>query len=314
MKIEQHHYAAFEQLSDVHWPCGIAHNWIPMKMTFEREDLRRMVRQITPRAARNWLRNPRASLRWLRHQARWRWTGAVRLDLGEGVQLSCHPESARTFSCFLHNPDARQEWATFRATAQPGMRFWDLGAHYGFFSLAALQLGGEQAQVLAIEPSATAFHLLTLNLALTGAGDRGLARQLAVGPENGHIAMLSAGINGEHYLVKAMPGRPDAHEVPQSNLPGLYAITGWTPTHIKIDIESYEYELLAAPDNLAALKNWRPILFLELHCQWLRERQRDPKSVLAHLAANGYHIPDWPQTEALLQGDVVRLCLRPGIQ
>src|SRR6185312_4179668 len=149
---------------------------------------RAWVRRTTPRWLRNWVRNPRATGRWLRSAYQWRRRGAVVLTFGpvqdsavaglglRGPQagastsgargedamgpapvnawrLRCHPESARTFGLFLRDPDSIAELAEFRQAATPGMRLLDIGAHYGFFSLVALALGGEEARALAVEPS-----------------------------------------------------------------------------------------------------------------------------------------------------------------
>lgn len=255
----------------------------------DRENLlHRVIRRATPRGLRNWMRNPRASARWLGTAWRWRRSGAVRLDLGSGITLLCHPESARTFGAFRSDPDSMAEFAEFRAAAGPGSRLYDVGAHYGFFSLATLALGGPSSRVLALEPSQRACRVLDANLKLAAAGGRALAVRAAAGPRDGTLAMIAGGIASENYMFAATGNRPDTVAVPQYSLPGMERLCGWIPTHLKLDIEGFEYEVLTAAENLAALASWRPTLFLELHCDFIRQRGFDPGDVLRALAGRGY--------------------------
>jgi FkbM family methyltransferase len=264
--------------------------------------LRRWARRLLPRALRNWLRNPGASWRWLRSAWSWRQGRTGELECGDGVRLRCHPESARTFRLFVEEPDSRAELDAFRAVLRPGMRLWDLGAHYGFFSLYTLASAGG-AQVLAVEPSPAAFRVLLHNLSLAENGPQAQALQAAAGAACGALPMLAAGIAGENYMVMATPGRRDQVAVPQLDFAGLRQACGWSPSHIKIDIEGHESELLAAAGNLAALAEWRPIILLELHNDWIRARGREPGEILDALERLGYAPPQGNSQPRSAHGD-----------
>lgn len=269
------------------------------------------VRRMTPRWLRNWLRDPRASLRWLGLSWRWRRQGGVELDCGGGVVVRCHPASARTFQLFVQDPDSIAEFEVFRQWLAPGARLYDLGAHYGFFSVAALALGAER--VLAVEPSAAAARVLRSNLKLAAAGMRAQLLQAAVGVANAPLAMLSGGVHSENYMFAASVGRSDAVLVPALNFSGLEQHCGWRPTLVKLDIEGFERAVLTSPVNLDALRAWRVPLLLELHNAVLREEGHDPASILEALASAGYGSLKWrgqPVTPAwALTQPVARLCL-----
>lgn len=46
---------------------------------------------------------------------------------------------------------------------QPGNTFWDIGAHYGYFSLLAHELTGDQGHIVAVEAAPATFNMLSRN-------------------------------------------------------------------------------------------------------------------------------------------------------
>jgi FkbM family methyltransferase len=249
-------------------------------------------RTFVPRGLRNWLRSPRASLRWWRSSLAFRRGRAATLDLsasaGVGLRMRCHPEAGRTFALFLDDPDHRRELRAFVSELPAsGLRLFDLGAHYGFFTLAAVALAGAGARVLAVEPSPAARRVLAANLALAAAGERVTVLAGAVGAAEGSLPMLAAGAASEHYLFAAGQ-RSDAVAVPQFTLPALARAAGFAPSLIKLDIEGAEFDVLTAPANLDALRAWRAPMLLELHSDWIRRRGQDPAAALTALAEAGY--------------------------
>jgi hypothetical protein len=74
--------------------------------------------------------------------------------------------------------------------------------------------------------------------------------------------------------------------VPCTTLTNIISERYMQPDLIKIDIESFEYELIQS--SLDVLKRWKPRIMLELHVALLRARRRDPELLLASLASIGY--------------------------
>jgi FkbM family methyltransferase len=200
--------------------------------------------------------------------------------------VRCHPLARRHFEVFRTDPLQSKELTSFFEYACPGMRLLDIGAHYGFFALAALHAGGPATRVLCAEPSPKAVRVLRANLEANGATRNVEVVQAAMGDTDGILPMLTTGPFGGDYMVVPTQSRPDTVSVKVRSLRSLLKATGFEPTHIKIDIESYEFELLqAAQDVLSTLK---PVLYLELHGQALQARGKDPAVILDWLRRAGY--------------------------
>jgi hypothetical protein len=98
--------------------------------------------------------------------------------------------------------------------------------------------------------------------------------------------MLTTGAAGGFFLVGTTESRADAQIIRQYTLNGLSRLTGLQPTHVKIDVESFEREVLDGGAELLAAA--RPILFLELHRKMLMDRGIDPVWVVKRVREIGY--------------------------
>ena len=85
------------------------------------------------------------------------------------------------------------------------------------------------------------------------------------------------------------------------------------PTHLKIDVEGFEAAALRG-GGAALTADDRPVVFLELHVQMVRDRGDDPAEALDILARDGYEeltLNGVPAThEQLLQSPITRLVAR----
>jgi FkbM family methyltransferase len=245
-----------------------------------------LARKYTPRGLRNWLRNPARTAGYFADRCRYAFHLLPRIRINEQWSLRCHPAARAHFEVFRQDPAQAQELDSFVAYGTPGMQLLDIGAHYGFFALAALHYGGAEARAICVEPSARAASILRINLAANGVSGRAQVITVAVGAEDGQLPMLTTGPAGSDYLLVPTEPRADTVLVQERSLDSLLRETGFAPTHIKMDIEGYEFEVVAASvELLAALK---PILFLELHGTALTARKKDPTEVLRNLRRAGY--------------------------
>jgi FkbM family methyltransferase len=277
---------------------------------------RELARRFVPRSVRNALRRPGATLAWIRAEAAFRLGRSAECRLREDWAVRCHPACVHAFALHRDSADGREELQAFVRRCTDGMALLDIGANFGIFTLAALRFGGPSARVVAVDPSATANRLLAANLDLASARDRVTIVEAAVGDRDGDLAMLTTGPAGDHYLVAGGAGRPDAVSIPQLTIPSLVARTGVEPTHVKIDVEGFETEVLRG--GAAFLSERRPIIFLELHGALLRARGQTAEAVLDLLASMGYerleHRGRAAERDALCKSEIARIVCSHGRQ
>jgi len=187
---------------------------------------------------------------------------------------------------FATDPAQAVELNTFIAYCRPGMQFLDVGAHYGLFALAAIRFGGQTAKVVAVEASAKVSKILRANLEANNVTERVHVVDAAMGERDGTLEMLSTGPAGSDYFVSAPAGRTDTTPVCQLSMLTVLQRTKMQPTHVKIDIEGFESEAIFGA--MDCLRQYRPILFLELHLDYLRLRGHDPTRILRQLRECGY--------------------------
>jgi FkbM family methyltransferase len=248
--------------------------------------IREPIRRLTPRVVRNWIRQPKRSLGYLGDRLNYLWHGPSEVEVRPDWRPRCHPASRNHFAVFTADPVQAAELNTFIRYCDPGMRFLDVGAHYGLFSLAALHFGGSNIKVVAVEASANASKILKANLASNNATALVQVINAAMGYRDGTLEMLSTGPAGSDYFVSAPAGRTDTTHICQLSMPTVLEQTALEPTHVKIDVEGFEAEAISGA--MDCLRQYRPILFLELHLRFLRLRGHDPVEILRQLRECGY--------------------------
>ena len=151
---------------------------------------------------------------------------------------------------------------------KPGMTFFDIGAHIGYYTLLGSFLVGNEGQVHSFEPTPSSFSILRANTS---------NRENVV---LNNSAVLSRGkivfINDYGIKYSAFNSIYNAR-LPQEILPKLkvkkYEIesvsidnyvenTGIIPNFIKIDAESSEYEILIGMDK--TINKFHPMISIEV--------------------------------------------------
>jgi len=247
-----------------------------------------LIRSTIPRPVRNALRRPRSTVSRVIAKSQFMFGRTARLSLRPDWQLHCHPICVPEFNVFATDSVQRNELDRFVRRCSDEMRLLDVGAHWGIFTLTALKYGGPAVRSVCLEPSPDAAKIMRWNLKLNGIGDRVKIIEAAAGQTTGHLQMLTTGAGGADYLVVAPEHRPDSVAIPQIDITSLCASLEFFPTHIKMDIEGFEQEGLLGAREI--LRQHRPILFLELHGDLIRRRNRDPQAVLQILTDAGYEL------------------------
>ena len=245
-----------------------------------------LIRKLVPRFLRNWLRNPSKSLVYVFDRLAYAVGSSPLVSPTENWTIPCHPAALDHFEIFRKDPIQTEELQAFVAYCRPGMQLLDVGAHYGFFSLACLHYAGADARVLCVEASAKAAGILTANLKLNHVRNQITLMVCAMGDHDGELEMLTTGPMGGDYFVVPSQRRDDTIKVQQRSLASLLKETKFTPTHVKIDIESFEYEVITASAHV--LSAIQPVLFLEIHGDQLIARGKRPAEIVEILRECGY--------------------------
>ena len=274
--------------------------------------LKNILRRFVPRQLRNYLRHPGKALHW--------WINDLRipidLEIRPGWRLKC-PRNALdvAFGLQLHDPPQMRELDEFISLvkSQPKVLLLDIGCHFGVFSFAAAHYGPESVRAVAVDASPPACKMVERIAGLNHVANKVGVIHAAVAASGGELEMISSGVGSAYYMVP--PTDQPAFErtrIPTTTVDRLVEDIDEVPTVIKIDVESYEWEVLQGARK--TLEQHSLPLCLELHCLQLRRRGLDPTSVIQLLAGFGY--TDFSSdgrsisTDEILKAEIIRLIVR----
>jgi FkbM family methyltransferase len=208
------------------------------------------------------------------------------IDLAGLGAVRCHPAAERPIrSAQLDDPQQATEFQQFLSHCHPGMLLFDIGASFGIFSLAAARKGGT---AIAIDPSPIATRMIEAMRKLNCVSDRVTVLQAAVGQSEGRLKMLDAGVFSDgYYTFDPLRQSSELSEVRLTSVDHLAERFG-KPTHIKIDVEGFEAEVLRGARYV--IECCSPTIFLELHSQMVRAQTGNPNFCVEELVSNGYQL------------------------
>jgi FkbM family methyltransferase len=150
---------------------------------------------------------------------------------------------------------------------EPGDTVYDVGAHFGYFSLLFAALAGDDGRVFSFEPTPSTFALMSSNVAPNAHIQPVNA---AAGATAGRLSIADYGLKFSAWNTLAEAGRlgtsadaivPARVEVEVVTLDAFSGKHGAAPGFIKIDAENFETEVLQGAAGLLASS--RPTLLLE---------------------------------------------------
>jgi FkbM family methyltransferase len=178
-----------------------------------------------------------------------------------------------------------REALDFIDLAQDRRALFDIGAETGFMSAVFARSRRHPAQILSVEPDPQCLSLLNRAVALNGSSE--IDWQIAAVAVSDSSGRMSLPLTNRFYECPLTADeRPGEIEVEATTLAELVEGRSWQPDLIKIDTESFEYEILCPA--LGLLEQLRPALQLEVHWGMLAARGRAAADFLAPLADMGY--------------------------
>lgn len=187
---------------------------------------------------------------------------------------------------------------------RPGMTFFDVGAHMGYFSLLASRLVGDAGQVHSFEPTPRTFKILKAN---TCRRKNIRLNNNAVFSRDATLELTDFGIRRPAFNTLFGHGDAEAdadaqrYDVKAISIDNYCASTGARPDFVKIDAEGAEVDIVEGMRH--TLATCRPMLTVEVgdtSANMTRNTQ-----VIHGLVAQGYKafaydagalVPHQPQT------------------
>jgi FkbM family methyltransferase len=179
-----------------------------------------------------------------------------------------------------------ESYRVFADQIQPGDVVYDVGAHFGTYSIIAARQGGSGTRVVAYEPGDLTRRYLEKHLRWNGVERQVTVRPVCCGPTVGDASFYfrpdrPEGTNG------LLPYEDCAEtKVPMTTIDREVEVTGLAPALLKIDVEGAELDVLKGAT--AVLSASHPRILLSLHPQRLAQVGLDCDAVLQWLSARGY--------------------------
>lgn len=170
---------------------------------------------------------------------------------------------------------------------------FDIGAHFGYFSLLAAKIVGNRGRVEAFEPTPSSQATLQRNLRSAG---NTTSHQIAVWDSVGRIELADFGpLHSAYNTATPMPRFPLDINPPPSRVFEVRATSvdfhvrsrGLTPTFIKIDVENAEDRVLAGMEE--TIKTSHPMISLEVGDNPAADESRSA-DLVSNLVQEGYSV------------------------
>jgi FkbM family methyltransferase len=180
----------------------------------------------------------------------------------------------------------------------PGGVFFDVGAHYGWLSVAAARRVGLLGRVVAFEPSPANADILSYHKRVNRLPQVEVVRKAVSDSDSGALPffLVNNGLSFRNSLTigpdetpHVTPAEKTRTEVPSITLDRFCQDSGSDPDLIKIDVEGAELLVLQGARRL--LERRRPGLIIGVHPFWL-PRSQSVRQIQDLLEAYGYRVRD----------------------
>lgn len=184
---------------------------------------------------------------------------------------------------------------------KPGMTILDIGANMGGTALGFSKIVGKEGTVIAFEPDKINYQKACHNISLN---DASAIKLMNIGLGNENKAYKLYAVNDENRGMNRILQHSSEHpftEISVRKLDDVLAETGIKKVDlIKIDVEGFEMNVLQGA--ISTLKTSKPVLFIELDENNLREQQSCASELITFLHRLNYTVYS-AETDALVQAD-----------
>lgn len=185
----------------------------------------------------------------------------------------------------IEDEASRAEVMDFLRLSEGRSALLDIGAQTGSISAFFARSRTGPAHILSMEPDAQVQAILARARALNSPeGINWEIRHEAVSDRDGAIEMPIS--NTPFETERGMADFGKLITVPSRTLTNLVDSLDWIPDIVKIDVESFEYEILTS--SLPLIERIKPALQLEVHWGIMKRRNLDAMDFLTPLGAMGY--------------------------
>jgi FkbM family methyltransferase len=208
----------------------------------------------------------------------------------DNSKLFLYPGNETSRSVFVTGRYEPNEFFLLQRVIQPGMTFIDAGANRGLYSIFAARRVGPRGKVLALEPSGREFQILQKNVKLNSLTNVIVIRKaLADRASDLDLSVAPLGKSGHNTLGAFGYDTPLDHRerVHAERLDDVVYSEGLARVDvIKMDIEGAE--MAALRGAVETLRQFKPVLLIELSDRSLRHQGSGSGEVLAWLERQGY--------------------------
>ena len=213
---------------------------------------------------------------------------ALKCRIGNDLSFLAPSNCNYDLAYFIETAEGRAEIDGIARAARTGGVLFDIGAHSGLIS-ALFCAANPQSIAFAFEPSPLLAERLFAIRDLNQLGERMRIEQCGIGEKTAIIEMAFDPVGGHVQTQRfehSMWAAPQPIKVKIESISDAAARLNVVPQFIKIDIEGYEFE--AIKGSLKFLARHKPTIFLEVHLNYLEQRQLSAKSLVGMFLSAGY--------------------------
>ncbi|HTJ78207.1 MAG TPA: FkbM family methyltransferase [Rariglobus sp.] len=228
-----------------------------------------------------------------RHEAFDKWNNGCAGDeivIRPDLKIKASPDALDTFRYFSYiSEEMIVELDLFLRLTKNCRCLLDVGALHAIFSLAFTKRNSA-CRALALEPSPRSFQVILYNI-YKNPDCKVTAVEKALGARKGKIAFHAEDFGvAHHFVADSLDSINKGAEIEVDTGDSITGEYGFIPDVIKIDVEGFEYECLVGLGGV--LKAHRPLLFIEIHPDFIKGHGHSLASIWELLSEVGYTLYD----------------------